>query len=153
MVVIDSKWESPYIVSDELIMGCHKQTLEIDIELEKDIPSIIYFEGEKLKENYHRADVCPKRRPTITKTNYETNYPWIGYKQKGTNQVNDRSAWTKPKITVKNTPPQSSTRLVGVKNNFRDLYDSLYVKHSDPDENENLNESGASIIPRRKKTH
>ena len=76
---------------DEYIKGTHRQIMVIEMELERDIPSFIYFEGEKLQINYlgqpqtyslcqspaHRAGDCPTHRAPSTSTNYNKNFPAI----------------------------------------------------------------------------
>ena len=82
-------------ISDEHIKETHKQVMIFEIEIEKDIPSFIYFEGEKLQINYqgqpqtcsvyqslsHRAGECPTRRHPNSSPTYDQHFPRI-------NQIN-----------------------------------------------------------------
>ena len=50
--ILSNKWDETNHTLDEYIKATHRQTMVIEMELERNIPSFIYIEGEKLKINY-----------------------------------------------------------------------------------------------------
>ena len=105
---ISCKWDKTTPNMNEIITGSHKQIIIIEIELERDIPSFIEYEGERLIVNYmdqpptcaichstaHEVGECPRRRTPVNQ-NYDKNFPQIPDPQQAGQRVRNPSDWRK----------------------------------------------------------
>ena len=113
-IVLRHKWEEFNEVNQDFIKGAHKEVMIIEAEIEKDIPSFIYFEGEKLQITYqgqpqtcsmcqahtHRAGDYPTRRIP----NYEQNFPSIQEANTSIPQTSNQFPWIQPRSTKISRP-------------------------------------------------
>lgn len=146
--VLNRKWDDLLPDSDQFLEGAHKDILIIEAELDKDIPSFIFFEGEKLQVNYlgqpqtcsicqspsHRAGDCPIRRPLNTSPVYDRNFPRIEENITSHSQANQpgTSFWTTPKPSKQSRPQQTPYQPVcPIKNKFQQLSDSTDLSDED----------------------
>lgn len=141
--IISYKWDDFIPDSNQFLVGnYHRETLIIEAELEKDIPSFIFFEGEKLQISYqgqpqtcsvcqslaHRAIDCPTRRAPSYSPNYTENFPPIKAPPINitTHKSKDpsHSRWITPRQTLKIHQQLPDPRTTSVKNKFAQLSDS-----------------------------
>ena len=166
--VLNHSWDDLIPNSDLFVSDIHRETLIIEAELDKDIPSFIFFQGEKFQVNYvgqpqtcsicqspsHKASDCPNRRPLISNLislpTYNANFPPLDTPISALHQPG-HSRWVTP-FPAK-TPRSNSpiAKQIPLKNRFSNLSDSSNTD-DDSEQDENTVQGENNHIKKRRKS-